>query len=100
MRIDYRCENNQVFIHLIGELGNFEARQAMVEIEKILVVHKTQDVILDLSGISFMDSSGIAVVMKIFKTTKDKRQFNVINVPSLAMKIFGASGVNKFVSLS
>lgn len=100
MKIDYKCENGQVSINLIGELGNFEARQAMAEIEKILVVHRSQDVILDMSGITFMDSSGIAVVMKIFKTTKDKRMFNVVNVPNLALKIFSASGVNKFVSLS
>lgn len=100
MKIDYEIKENQVKIRLIGELGNFEARQAMIEIEKILVIHSTHNVTLDLSGITFMDSSGIAVVMKILKMTKDKRSFNVINVPNLAMKIFGASGVNKFVSLS
>ncbi|MFI3227457.1 MAG: STAS domain-containing protein [Clostridia bacterium] len=100
MKVDFQKQNNEIIIYLSGELGNFEARKIMLEAETILAIYKTEDVVLDLSRLTFMDSSGIAVIMKIFKNTKDKRDFTVRNTPNLAMKIFSASGVKKFVKFA
>lgn len=100
MKIDLKKEPNKIIICLSGELGNFEARKIMLEVETILALYKTEDIALDLSNITFMDSSGIAVIMKIFKNTKDARDFTVCNAPNLAMKIFNASGVCKFVNFA
>lgn len=99
MKIDFKKEDNNLIITLVGELGNFEARHVMGEIDTILAVYKKEDVILDLKGLTFMDSSGIAVVMKMYKTTKDIRNFTVLNTPNLANKIFSTAGVSKFINI-
>lgn len=100
MKVEFKKENNEIKIYLIGELGNFEARKAMKEIETILMIYREEDVILDLSKITFMDSSGIAIIMRIFKNTKDIRGFTVANSPNVAMKIFKTTGVSKFVNFA
>ena len=100
MDLKYEIQDRNIVIYLKGELGNFEARKVMEEIEVLLLLHKNKNVLLDLSSLSFMDSSGIAVIMKIFKNTKGKREFTVQNTPNLAMKIFNASGVLRFVNFA
>ena len=100
MKVEFKKENKEIIIYLSGEIGNFEARKIMQEIETILAIYQTEDVVLDLSKITFMDSSGIAVIMKIFKNTKDRREFVVRDAPNVAMKIFRASGVSKFVNFA
>ncbi|MFI3114884.1 MAG: STAS domain-containing protein [Clostridia bacterium] len=100
MKIDFKKEKENIVIYLSGELGNFEAKEIMHEAEAILAIYKHEDVVLDLSQLTFMDSSGIAVIMKIFKNTKDSRDFTVRNTPSMAMKVFSTTGILKFVKFA
>ena len=100
MNVFYEKNDNELIIYLKGELGNYEARLIMKEIENLLLLFPKKDVVLDLKDLTFMDSSGIAVIMKTFKNTKDKRDFIVRNAPNLAMKIFSASGICKFVNFA
>lgn len=95
-----RTQNDDLIIYLKGELGNFEAKNIMKEIESLLLLYPKSNIILDLEKLTFMDSSGIAVVMRTLKSTQGKREFKVQNSPNLAMKIFRASGLNKFVNFA
>ena len=51
-------------IYLAGELDHHEARGAIRSIEELLDEYLPRDCVLDMSGLSFMDSSGIAVVLR------------------------------------
>ena len=57
------------------------------------------EVILDMGGISFMDSSGIAVVMRTKKLCDaDGIAMAVKNAPKHAIKILSAAGITRLVS--
>ena len=65
MDIQTRYDAGRLTIYLIGELDHHEARSAMHRIEELLDEYIPRDCALNLAGLSFMDSSGIAVIIKI-----------------------------------
>ena len=67
MTVSYNENRGVLNIELFGELGHHEAIDAMENISALYECVMPKQVILDLGGLSFMDSSGIAVVMKAKK---------------------------------
>ena len=65
MDIQTSYDAGRLTINLIGELDHHEARSAMHRIEELLDEYIPRDCALNLAGLSFMDSSGIAVIIKI-----------------------------------
>ncbi len=65
MDIQTSYDAGRLTIYLIGELDHHEARSAMHRIEELLDEYIPRDCALNLAGLSFMDSSGIAVIIKI-----------------------------------
>lgn len=98
MYLEHRKENDGLIIYIRGELGNFEAKSILKEVDLILDLYENDNIVLDMQKVTFMDSSGIAVIMKIVKKSKGKREFIVRNAPDMCMKIFRASGIIKFVN--
>ena len=65
MDIQTSYDAGRLTIYLIGELDHHEARSAMHRIEELLDEYIPRDCALNLAGLSFMDSSGIEVIIKI-----------------------------------
>ena len=58
-------------------------------------------IIFDFSGVEFMDSSGIALVIGAYKrATSVGSSFYVINVSKQAYKVFSAPGICKLLNIS
>ena len=70
MEVSVKCEARHICIRLSGELDHHSAkgllRRLDQEIEKALPTQLT----LDLSGVTFMDSSGIGVLLNRYKQMK------------------------------
>ena len=58
-------------VSLRGELDQHEARPLMRDLEALLVEELPRELVLDLSGLSFMDSSGIAVLIRTERMTRE-----------------------------
>lgn len=56
-----------------GELDHHSAEKALREAEGIIDRYLPKNCILDLSGLSFMDSSGIAVILRIHRAHGGKQ---------------------------
>ena len=63
MKCSHKRENCGIVIRFNGELGHHEAAQCVEYLEKTMTLYATEPIFLDLSGLTFMDSSGIAVVL-------------------------------------
>ena len=99
MTVSYNENGGKLHIELFGELGHHEAIDAMENISALYDCVIPKEVILDLCGLSFMDSSGIAVVMKTKKLCdNDGIKIVVKNTPKYALKILSAAGITKFIS--
>lgn len=64
MEMNYRAENRQLTISLAGELDHHAARGLMESIDRCIEQNLPVKTILDMGGLTFMDSSGIAVVLR------------------------------------
>ena len=84
-------EGRELTLTLRGELDHHAAKEAM---------RKPSKLTLDFSGVSFMDSSGIAVVMRALKRMRAMGGSAAIkNVPPQAKKVFTAAGIFRIVPL-
>ena len=88
-------EGRELTLTLRGELDHHAAKEAMRKLE-----WEPSKLTLDFSGVSFMDSSGIAVVMRALKRMRAMGGSAAIkNVPPQAKKVFTAAGIFRIVPL-
>ena len=85
---------------LAGELDHHAALAAMTAVEAQLDRQLPRRCILDFGGVSFMDSSGIAVLLKTRRRMEELcGQVEAENVPPQAMRVLTAAGVGRLVAL-
>ena len=71
MDIKYTKNNNSLTFYLYGELDQSTATKAKTVLDKVISENSnTSKVIFDLSGLSFMDSTGIGLLIGRYKKIK------------------------------
>ena len=89
-----------VTITLSGEIDHHGARTVMSELEDAVADLVPRELTLDLSGISFMDSSGIAVLLR---THRHMRQLGgtmrVTAIPAQARRVLDAAGMGRIITM-
>jgi len=94
MNINHYIESNSLIISLQGELDEYSAGYTRKYLDKILNEMQYINVILDLSDLEFMDSTGIGVLIGRYKTLKQKNKPIYIANPNRTIeKIINMSGI-------
>ncbi|MCT4618007.1 MAG: anti-sigma F factor antagonist [Marinisporobacter sp.] len=94
MRIDFETIHNHLVVKLNGELDHHTAEGIREEVDKEIDNNNIKNIIFDLEGMHFMDSSGIGVVIGRYKKVqKLGGQAGVINMNSRVERIFKMSGL-------
>lgn len=100
MRLSHEQKDNTLVISLDGELGHHEAMQSMNYIGNAIEMYNPSDLELDLSGLSFMDSSGIAVVLSAYKNMSGfGGNMAVTGIREQAKKVLHAAGIDRIVKI-
>lgn len=95
------CTQNQRSITAVvsGELDHHGAKQVMEELDRSIDLGMPVQLTLDLSGLTFTDSSGIAVLLRAWKRMGQIRgHMRVINTPQQAEKVFRAAGLQRIIA--
>ena len=100
MEMRYKTENRQLTITLTGELDHHAAKELMESIDRCMEQNLPIKTLLDLGGLTFMDSSGIAVILR----ARQKMQLLdggllVRGVPPQARRVLDAAGINRLVTI-
>lgn len=75
MEIKYKKSNSVLTVFIFGELDEYSAMNAKEMLDKLLYDNlNIEKVIFDLSGLSFMDSTGVGLLIGRYKKLK---QFNI-----------------------
>ena len=100
MEMKYKTDGRQLTVLLSGELDHHEARALMERMDRCMEQHLPGRTVLDLGGLTFMDSSGIAVVLRA-KRRMEALQGNlvVVNIPRQAARVLETAGLGRFVNL-
>ena len=100
MEMKYKAENRQLTITLSGELDHHAARELMEFIDRLLEQVLPARTLLDLGELSFMDSSGIAVVLRAKRRMEVlSGSLAVVNIPRQAARVLETAGLSRYVDL-
>ena len=71
MEIKYMIKDGILFIYIFGELDECSASKAKTMLDKLLLDNlNCKKVVFDLSGLTFMDSTGIGLLIGRYKKLK------------------------------
>lgn len=97
---EYREERDRTVIELRGEIDHHAAREAMLEIGRVINDLMPINLELDFSRVGFMDSSGIAVVVTTMRRLKEYGgRLRIVNMPAQAYKVISATGLEKLIEI-
>jgi len=83
---------------IAGEIDHHAAKDLMAQLGREIDSALPRSLELDLGGVSFMDSSGIAVVLRTWKRMKELGGgMSLRRVPPQAAKVLRAAGVDKLI---
>lgn len=100
MEIRAKCEARELTLYLKGELDHHGAKGLIQQVEHEIEVALPGKTVLDFSGVTFMDSSGIAVVMRAKQRMRELGgKVAVRTVPAQPKKVFDAAGIDRMVSM-
>ena len=98
MNISTAYAAGRLTIFLSGELDQHEAQQTSAFISELLEEYMPRDCVLDLSGLAFMDSSGIAVIVRASRQMKlVGGRLWVENPGKQVLRVIDASGFDRLV---
>lgn len=101
MRLTYTEKDGKLRLCLAGELDHHGARELIREVEGRIDSALPRDCVLDLRELTFMDSSGIAVILRVYKRMNALGgRLWVENVPAQPMRVLDASGIDRIIGIN
>jgi stage II sporulation protein AA (anti-sigma F factor antagonist) len=93
-------EDGRLTVALTGEIDHHCAKQYIKAIGAKIESYTPDECILDFSEVSFMDSSGIAVVINALRgMTQIEGKLLLTGISAQPMRVFRASGIDKLVEI-
>lgn len=94
MQLRSKQQGNALYILLDGELDHHTAEYTRTHMDALMLKSRASQIIIDLSSLRFMDSTGIGVLIGRYKKMKDKNiPIYVANPSSQAERIFKITGL-------
>lgn len=100
MKISRNGESGKLTVFMEGELDQHSAKTYISEIEILLDKYLPRDLCIDMRNMSFMDSSGIAIILKA------NRKMNMLggkmcieNVQNQPLRVLDASGIDRLINV-
>lgn len=100
MRFISYQENGHMTVALTGEIDHHCAKQYIIAITSKIEAYNPRECILDFRQVSFMDSSGIAVVINAMRSmVKIEGSLSVCGLQKQPLKVLQASGIDKLIKI-
>ena len=98
MYLNFHKHENILIVDLSGELDHNSAEEVRVKIDDRIDRDNIEKVILNFSGVNFMDSSGIGAVLGRYKKISNKGGHLFIAEPNKNVnRIFELAGLYKII---
>ena len=102
MNVTIKSGKNVVIAYLIGEIDHHTAGDVRAKIDNTLMFIKPDTLILDFKNVSFMDSSGIGLVMgryRLLQSINPACQIEIKNVTLQTKKIMELAGLSSIANI-
>ena len=100
MRFTSFLEDGRLTVALTGEIDHHCAKQYIAAISAKIESYVPEYCILDFQDVTFMDSSGIAVVINALRCmSRLSGKLELCGLKAQPMKVFRTSGIDKLVEI-
>lgn len=100
MHLTSYLHNGQLTVELTGEIDHHCAKSYIQTIDGKIEAYAPRICILDFREVTFMDSSGIAVVINALRSmARIEGKLLITDIKEQPMKVFRASGIDKLVEI-
>lgn len=100
MQVKFSNKGSTLVVSIIGELDHHSIEYVREKVDVEMMKATTKNMILDFSKVSFMDSSGIGVIMGRYKNImKLNGKAAVTNASAQIQRILEMSGILKIIPM-
>ena len=100
MEINAKSMDRNLLLELSGEIDHHGARDAMRELELAVDAALPKKLVLDMTGVTFMDSSGLALILRAQQRMRLlDGSILVCHVPEQAKRVLDAAGIGRLVTI-
>ncbi len=93
-------EDNRLTVALTGEIDHHRAKGYIQSIAAKIEAYTPEVCILDFQDVTFVDSSGIAVVINALRAmARIEGKLQLTGLSEQPMKVFRASGIDRLVEI-
>ena len=93
-------QDKQLTVALTGEIDHHRARNVMDTLKRKIDEYLPKECILDFRDVTFMDSSGIAIVIHAYRRMRELGgKLRLRNIPPQPAKVLYAAGLDRIVDM-
>ncbi len=100
MKLEFSVEKDKLYVKVAGELDLSVAANFRSELDQLLDMKQARHLILDFSQVSFIDSSGLGVILGRYKRLAEiGGTVQICGVNDQIIKILEFSGLNRIIEI-
>lgn len=100
MNLNFENKGDKLVVHMAGELDHHSSEEVRNRVDDRLDREEFNKLVLDFFGVTFMDSSGIGVVIGRYKKLSLKKgKVGVSRVNGSVKRVFELSGMFRLIPL-
>ncbi len=98
MNVELETKGNNLIVRIKGELDHHMVQNFRSKVQNGLEKGQVRNLILNMSGLSFMDSSGIGVILGRYNyLKKTEGKMAVCNLEPQVKKVFNTAGLSGII---
>lgn len=100
MAVAYTIHNRMLTVTLSGDIDHHRVRGLLQDLDREIDELLPRQLIADCSGITFMDSSGIAVLLHLWQKMKELGgSIQVTGLPEQPARVLRAAGIQRLIPM-
>lgn len=101
MHINLLSQQNKLYAKIVGELDHHCSAEIKEQVDNKIISDGISTLIFDLSGLTFMDSSGIGVIIGRYKLMKSLGgQVYIVSANKTVDKLLALSGIPDIIKVT
>jgi stage II sporulation protein AA (anti-sigma F factor antagonist) len=100
MLITHNCAGGEMKISLSGEIDHHNAARIRESVDFLMEERMVDHLVMDFSKVTFMDSSGLALILGRYRKMRETGgSVEIVGVSPIVRRMLTLSGVDKLIEI-
>jgi stage II sporulation protein AA (anti-sigma F factor antagonist) len=100
MKLEFEVQKKTTLVRLRGELDLKTAGEFRTEVDNVMEKNSSDNLVINLQGVNFIDSSGLGVILGRYKKIIMRGgKFSIVGAPFQVRRILEMSGILRIASI-